>query len=135
MATVGRGPGRGEHGFGLLEVILSLTVLLLVLIASSYLVDNVVQQAAFNRQRVSAAELAEQYLETTSNATLSSLQADISKDVLLTATPVRFLPNREYFHTRITETSPASTRSIASMMRRLKFRPVLSRSGTQSMIR
>jgi len=88
MATVGRRPGRGEHGFGLLEVILSLTVLLLVLIASSYLVDNVVQQAAFNRQRVSAAELAEQYLETTSNATLSSLQADISKDVLLTATPL-----------------------------------------------
>lgn len=88
MATVGRGPGRREHGFGLLEVILSLTVLLLVLIASSYLVDSVVQQAAFNRQRVSAAELAEQYLETTSNATLSSLQADISKDVLLTATPV-----------------------------------------------
>jgi hypothetical protein len=60
----------------------------LVLIASSYLVDNVVQQAAFNRQRVAAAELAEQYLETTSNATLSSLQADISKDVLLTTTPV-----------------------------------------------
>ncbi len=88
MATVGRRPGRGEHGFGLLEVILSLTVLLLVLIASSYLVDSVVQQAAFNRQRVSAAELAEQYLETTSNATLSSLQADISKDTLLTATPV-----------------------------------------------
>src|SRR5579863_2650671 len=88
MATVGRRPGRGDHGFGLLEVILSLTVLLLVLIASSYLVDNVVQQAAFNRQRVAAAELAEQYLETTSNATLSSLQADISRDVLLTATPI-----------------------------------------------
>jgi len=88
MATVGRGPRHGEHGFGLLEVLLSLTVLLLVLIASSYLVDSVVQQAAFNRQRVSAAELAEQYLETTSNATLSSLQADISRDVLLTATPI-----------------------------------------------
>jgi hypothetical protein len=88
MATVGRGPGRGEHGFGLLEVLLSLTVLLLVLVASSYLIDSVVQQAAFNRERVSAAELAEQYLETTSNATLSSLQADISKDVLLTATPI-----------------------------------------------
>ena len=88
MATVGPQPGHDEDGFGLLEVILSLTVLLLVLVASSYLVDNVVSQAAFNRQRVAAAELAEQYLETTSNATLSSLQADISKDVLLTATPV-----------------------------------------------
>jgi hypothetical protein len=88
MATVGPQPRRREDGFGLLEVMLSLTVLLMVLIASSYLVDNVVSQAAFNRQRVAAAELAEQYLETTSNATLSSLQADISKDVLLTATPV-----------------------------------------------
>jgi hypothetical protein len=88
MATVGGRPRREDHGFGLLEVILSLTVLLMVLIASSYLVDNVVQQAAFNRQRVAAAELAEQYLETTSNASLTSLQADISKDVLLTATPV-----------------------------------------------
>ena len=88
MATVGRPPRRDDDGFGLLEVMISLVVLLLVLVASSYLVDNVVQQAAFNRQRVAAAELAEQYLETTSNATLSSLQADISKDVLLTATPV-----------------------------------------------
>ena len=88
MARVGRQPRRGEHGFGLLEVILSLTVLLLVLVASSFLVDTVVKQAAFNRQRVAAAELAEQYLETTSNATLSSLQANIAKDVLLTPTPV-----------------------------------------------
>ena len=88
MTRVGRQPRRGEGGFGLIEVLLSLSVLLLVLVASTYLVDNVVSQAAFNRQRVAAAELAEQYLETTSNATLSSLQADISKDVLLTATPV-----------------------------------------------
>lgn len=82
------GPRRDEDGFGLLEVMLSLVVLLLVLVSSSYLVDNVVQQAALNRQKVAAAELAEQYLETTSNATLSSLQAHIAKDVLLTPTPV-----------------------------------------------
>ncbi len=88
MARVGRRPRRDEEGFGLLEVILSLTVLLLVLMASTYLADTVVKQAAFNREKVAAAELAEQYLEITSNATLSSLQANISRDVLLTATPV-----------------------------------------------
>ena len=82
------GPRRDEDGFGLLEVMFSLVVLLLVLVASSYLVDYVVQQAALNRQKVGAAELAEQYLETTANATLASLQAHIAKDVLLTPTPV-----------------------------------------------
>ncbi len=88
MARVGRGPRRGDEGFGLLEVIMSLTVLLLVLVASTYLVDTVVEKAAMNREKVSAAELAEQYLEITSNATLSSLQANISRDVLLTPTPI-----------------------------------------------
>src|SRR5580700_476018 len=116
MATVGRRPRRGERGFGLLEVILSLTVLLLVLIASSYLVDNVVQQAAFNRERVSAAELAEQYLETTSNATLSSLQADISRDVLLTATPI---PGDGYLSIQIlganAPSAPADTANLINV--------------------
>ncbi len=82
------GPRRDEDGFGLLEVMFSLVVLLLVLVSSTYLVDNVVQQAALNRQKVAAAELAEQYLEITANATLASLQAHIAKDVLLTPTPV-----------------------------------------------
>jgi len=88
MARVRRRPRRDDEGFGLVEVMLSLSVLLIVLVASTYLVDNIVSQAAINRQKVAATELAEQYLETTSNATLSSLQADISKDVLLTPTPV-----------------------------------------------
>jgi hypothetical protein len=88
MARVGRQPRRDEDGFGLLEVMFSLVVLLLVLVASSYLVDNVVQQAAINRQKVAAAELAEQYLESTSNVSLQSLQSDISRNVLLTPTPV-----------------------------------------------
>jgi hypothetical protein len=88
MARVGAAPGRGEDGFGLVEVLVSLSVLLVVMIASSYLVDNIVQQAAVNRQKVAAAELAEQYLETTSNATLASLQSNIARDVLLTPTPV-----------------------------------------------
>jgi type II secretory pathway pseudopilin PulG len=83
-----RRPVAYEGGFGLVEVMLSLAVLLIVMVATSYLVDDVVKQAATNRERVAAAELAEQYLETMSNASLSTLQSDISRDVLLTSTPV-----------------------------------------------
>jgi len=87
MGRQGRGP-TGEDGFGLVEVVLSIFILLVVLLSTSYVVDTTVKQAAINKQRVAAAELAEQYLETLSNTTLSSLQADISKDTLLTTTPV-----------------------------------------------
>jgi type II secretory pathway pseudopilin PulG len=88
MAMGVRRPVTHEGGFGLVEVMLSLAVLLIVMVATSYLVDDVVKQAATNREKVAAAELAEQYLETMSNASLRTLQADISRDVLLTATPV-----------------------------------------------
>ncbi|MGA2522254.1 MAG: type II secretion system protein [Acidimicrobiales bacterium] len=77
-----------EGGFGLVEVMISMAVLLTVLVASSYLVDNVVQQAAVNREKVSATELAEQYMETISNDPLSTLESNISRDVLLTSTPI-----------------------------------------------
>ncbi|HLI73177.1 MAG TPA: hypothetical protein VKU86_04805 [Acidimicrobiales bacterium] len=83
------GPDQaGESGFGLVEVLLSLTVLLTVLVASAYLVDNIMQQAATNRAKVAATELAETWLEKMSSASLPTLQADIARDVLLTPTPV-----------------------------------------------
>jgi len=88
MARVGRRPGRDEGGFGLVEVMLSLSVLLVVLVATSFLVDNVAQQAATSRQKVAATELAEQWLEHLSNAPIASLQAYIAKDVQLTPQPV-----------------------------------------------
>jgi len=88
MATVGRRPRRDDDGFGLVEVMLSLSVLLVVLVSTSYLIDNVVQQAATSREKVAATELAEQWLEHLSNDPISSLQAYIAKDVQLTATPV-----------------------------------------------
>ncbi len=88
MAMVGRPPTDGEAGFGLVEVMISMAVLLTVLVASSYLVDNVVQQAATNREKVSATELAEQYMETISNDSLTTLESYISRDVDLTTTPV-----------------------------------------------
>jgi hypothetical protein len=67
---------------------LSLSVLLIVLVATSYLVDNVVKQAATARKKVAATELAEQWLEQLSNAPISSLQAYIARDVQLTPQPV-----------------------------------------------
>ncbi|HLM95177.1 MAG TPA: prepilin-type N-terminal cleavage/methylation domain-containing protein, partial [Acidimicrobiales bacterium] len=88
MARVGRRPGRDEGGFGLVEVMLSLSVLLVVLVATSFLVDNVAQQAATSRQKVAATELAEQWLEQLSNDPIASLQAYIAKDVQLTPQPV-----------------------------------------------
>jgi Tfp pilus assembly protein PilV len=88
MARVGRKPGRGEDGIGLIEVMLSLSVLLIILVATSYLVDNVVKQAATARKKVAATELAEQWLEQLSNAPISSLQAYIARDVQLTPQPV-----------------------------------------------
>jgi Tfp pilus assembly protein PilV len=88
MARVGRKPGRGEDGIGLVEVMLSLSVLLIVLVATSYLVDNVVKQASTARKKVAATELAEQWLEQLSNAPISSLQTYIARDVQLTPQPV-----------------------------------------------
>jgi hypothetical protein len=78
----------GEEGFGLLDVILSLVILLIVLVPTAYLIDSVVANAATQRGRVTAAELADQWLEKMSNATLTTLQSDISRDTLLTPTPV-----------------------------------------------
>ncbi|HXX91750.1 MAG TPA: hypothetical protein VEI83_16145 [Acidimicrobiales bacterium] len=64
-------------------------VLLVVLVPTGYLIDTVVSNAAVQRGRVTASELADQWLEKMSNATtLTTLQNDISRDVLLTPTPV-----------------------------------------------
>jgi len=78
----------GEAGFGLLDVLIAMVVLIVVLVPTSYLADNVLANAATQRARVSAAELADQWLEKTSNATLATLQSELDKDVLLTPTPV-----------------------------------------------
>jgi hypothetical protein len=67
---------------------MSLVILLTVLVPTTLLIDNVVSQATQQRAKVAATELADEYLEQTANATLASLEADISRDVLLTATPV-----------------------------------------------
>jgi len=83
-------PRRGSEdaGFGLLDVLVAMVVLLTVLVPTAYLADTVVANAATQRARVAAAELADEWLEKTSNATLATLQSEISRDTLLTPTPV-----------------------------------------------
>jgi len=71
-----------------MEVLLAFVILLTVLVPTALLIDNTVQQAAVERAKVTAAELADQYLESLSNATLTTLQNDISRDVLLTPSGV-----------------------------------------------
>jgi len=79
---------HGDSGFGLIDVMVSLAILLGVLVPTCLLIDNVVSQATQQRAKVAAAELADQYLEQTANAPLATLEGEISRDTLLTATPV-----------------------------------------------
>lgn len=92
MATPRRGERVSGHsdecGFGLIDALLALTVLLVILIATSNLVSDVIKQAAHSKEQVSATEIAEQWLERLANDPIATLQGDINHSVLLTATPV-----------------------------------------------
>ena len=82
-----RSLGRGEDGIGLIDAILALVVLLVILVASSSLVDDIAKQANHSKEQVSAAEIAEQWLERLANDPLSTLQGDINQTTALTSTP------------------------------------------------
>ncbi len=84
-----RAPRRrasGEAGFGLIESVIALGVLIAILVSTSYVVDTVSDQASTARERVTATELAEQWMETLANDPLTTLQSDMNHDVTL-ATP------------------------------------------------
>ncbi|MGO9456622.1 MAG: IPT/TIG domain-containing protein, partial [Acidimicrobiales bacterium] len=55
--------GHPEAGFGLVEVIVAFTVLLAVVVPVSYLLDNILGQAATARNHVQALSIAEKWLE------------------------------------------------------------------------
>lgn len=63
-------------------------MLVSILVSTSYVVDSVSTQATNARERVSATELAEQWLETIAQWPLTTLQADIDHDVALATTSV-----------------------------------------------
>ena len=54
---------RSEEGMGLIEVVLSISLLLLIIVPMSYLFTNVIGQAASARQEVTAIGLADSLLE------------------------------------------------------------------------
>ncbi|HUA94413.1 MAG TPA: hypothetical protein VMB82_02675, partial [Acidimicrobiales bacterium] len=58
---------RGEEGFGLIDCIVAMVVLLAVLVPTGYLFTNVLSQSASARQRLTALSVAEQWIETLNN--------------------------------------------------------------------
>ncbi len=59
---------RGEEGFGLIECIVAMVVLLAVLLPTAYLFTNVLGQSASARQRITALSLAEKIIENLNNS-------------------------------------------------------------------
>ena len=77
-----------DDGFGLVDALIALGLLVMVVSTTYLAMYDVVTQAGVARQRVAATELAEQWLETIANDPLTTLQAYIGHNVLLTPTPV-----------------------------------------------
>ena len=78
----------GEAGFGLLEVLVAIVILLVVLVPATYLIDSAVQQTATGRQKVAATELAEQALEQLGNDSLTTLEGELDSTVKLSTETV-----------------------------------------------
>ena len=66
-----------EAGFGLIEVMVAIVILLVVLVPATYLMDSAVQQSASARERVAATEAAEQALEQLGNDSLTTLEGEL----------------------------------------------------------
>jgi len=69
-----------------------------ILVSTSYVIDTVSTQASNARERVSATQLAEQWLETVANWPLTTLQADIGQNVTLATTSVAGIPYKVTGH-------------------------------------
>lgn len=59
---------RGDDGFGMIDCIVAMVILLGVLIPAGYLFTNVLSQAASARQRITALSVAEQWIENLNNS-------------------------------------------------------------------
>ncbi len=62
------GVARGEEGFGLIECLVAMLVLMAVLVPTAYLFTNVLGQSATARQRITALSFAEQIIENLNNS-------------------------------------------------------------------
>ena len=82
---------RPEGGFGLIEVMIAFSILMLALVPVAALLTNVINQAANARERLTALSLAEQYIESLNNSgphLNAGNQPIIGTSVLETATPI-----------------------------------------------
>ena len=79
---------RGDEGFGLVESLFALGLLVVIVVTTYYTMYDVIEQTGVARQRVAATELAEQWLDKIAQDPLSTLQSYIGHNVLLTPTPV-----------------------------------------------
>lgn len=87
-AEVSPSKGRRDDGFGLIDALVALGLLLTIVVTTYLVMYDVIEQTGVARQRVAATELAEQLLEQIANDPLSTLQGYIGHNVLLTPTPV-----------------------------------------------
>lgn len=76
---------RGEAGFGLLEMIVAFTVLLVVLVATAELTSSILGDAATTHAQVTATDLADQVLNQLSQDSIQTLQTDVNRDLELTS--------------------------------------------------
>jgi len=65
--TTGLLQRRNDEGFGMIDCIVAMVILLAVLIPTGYLFTNVLSNAASARQRITALSVAEQWIETLNN--------------------------------------------------------------------
>jgi len=76
-----RRPAGDQSGFGLIEMVVAFTVLLVVLVATAELTTTVFGQAATTRAQVTATDLADQSLTELGADPLSQLQSDVNQTV------------------------------------------------------
>lgn len=81
-----------DAGFGLVEMVVAFTVLLLVLVATAELTTNIIGQAATTRAQVAATDLADQALTEIGAEPLSQLMPDVNR--ILTDSPVTLAGQR-----------------------------------------
>lgn len=77
-----------EAGFGMVEVLVAIVILLVVLVPAAYMMDSAVQQSASAREKVAATELAEQALEQLGNDSLTTLEGELNTVVPLSTVMV-----------------------------------------------
>jgi Tfp pilus assembly protein PilV len=79
---------RGDQGFGLIEVVVALAVLMIAIVPLEFLIANITSQAAQVREKVAATGVAEKWLEYYNNLPLSSFPHNLPTTIAEPATVI-----------------------------------------------